>query len=132
MNSFRPTKSSQLAAGYDLRSAYDSLVPKRGKQLIKTDLTFVFPENCYGRLAPRSGLSWNHSIDVGAGVIDRDFTGNVSVVLFNHSDSDFVINRGDRICQLICEVILYTELKEISRVNETKRGSSGFGSSGIQ
>lgn len=131
-NAFPPHKSSQLAAGFDLRSAYNTIVPRRNRSLVHTDLSFVFPENCYGRLAPRSGLALHHFIDVGAGVIDRDYTGGVSAILYNHSDVDFVINRGDRICQLICEKICYPLLCETDRLDDTERGSSGFGSSGLK
>lgn len=67
-----------------------------------------------------------------AGVIDEDYRGNVGVVLFNHSDDDFHINEGDRIAQLICEKIYYPKLEEVSEMDDTTRGSSGFGSSGIQ
>lgn len=130
-NAFKPEKGSAFAAGYDLRSGYNYVVPARGKCLIKTDLSFIFPENTYGRVAPRSGLALNSFIDIGAGVIDRDYRGNVGVLLFNHSEKDFLVNRGDKIAQLICEVIVHPELIEITKLDETERGSKGFGSTGI-
>lgn len=129
---FPPQRCSPFAAGYDLKSPYDTIVPKHGKQLIKTDISIKLPDNSYGRIAPRSGLAWNHFIDVGAGVIDRDYTGNICVLLFNHSNYDFLVKRGDRIAQIICEVILYPDLYELSSVEKTDRGSKGFGSSGLQ
>lgn len=129
-NAFAPTKGSPLAAGFDLKSAYDIIIPKLGKNLVKTDLALKLPENCYGRIAPRSGLALNSFIDVGAGVIDRDYTGNIMVLLFNHSNDDFIVKRGDKIAQLICEVILYPKLIEITNLEATNRGDSGFGSSG--
>lgn len=131
-HAFPPQRSSSLAAGYDLRSAYNYVVPKFNRQLVKTDIAIKLPDQCYGRIAPRSGLAFHNFIDVGAGVVDRDYTGNVGVLLFNHSNEDFVIKRGDRIAQLICEVVLYPELCELSDLCETARGSNGFGSSGIQ
>lgn len=67
-----------------------------------------------------------------AGVIDEDYRGNVGVVLFNHSDQDFVVKKGDRIAQLICEVIYYPELLEVDSLTETKRANDGFGSTGTQ
>ncbi len=72
-----PVRGSALAAGYDLASAIDVVVPARGKAIVKTDLAVVIPEGCYGRVAPRSGLAWKNHIDVGAGVIDADYRGNV-------------------------------------------------------
>lgn len=65
-----------------------------------------------------------------AGVIDEDYRGNVGVVIFNHSDNDFVIKKGDRIAQLICERIYYPELVEVTNLSETKRADGGFGSTG--
>ena len=64
-------------------------MPKRGKALIATGLSFAIPEGSYGRIAPRSGLALKHSIDTGAGVIDSDYRGEVHVLLFNHSDQEF-------------------------------------------
>lgn len=64
-NAFAPSKGSGKAAGYDIKSAYDYIVPKRGKQMIDTDIKIELPEECYGRIAPRSGLAAKHSIDVG-------------------------------------------------------------------
>jgi len=77
-----PTRGSQGAAGYDLSSAYEGVVPARGKALLKTDLAIAVPHGTYGRVAPRSGLTWKNSIDTGAGVIDEDYRGNVGVGLF--------------------------------------------------
>ena len=59
--------------------------------------TIAIPEGCYGRIAPRSGLAVKNFINVGAGVIDADYRGEVGVVLFNHSDEDFKVKQGDRI-----------------------------------
>ncbi|XP_008558083.1 deoxyuridine 5'-triphosphate nucleotidohydrolase [Microplitis demolitor] len=129
---FAPIKGSALAAGYDLRSAYDYVIPARGKELVKTDIQIEVPKGTYGRVAPRSGLAWKHHLDVGAGVIDADYRGNVGVVLFNHSDENFKIAAGDRVAQLICEKIEYSELEELSSLNSTKRGEGGFGSTGLK
>ncbi|XP_046398381.1 deoxyuridine 5'-triphosphate nucleotidohydrolase-like [Ischnura elegans] len=124
-------KGSKDAAGFDLKSAYDYTIPSRGRALVKTDLQIELPRGCYGRVAPRSGLALKHGIDVGAGVIDADYRGNVGVVIFNNSDEDFVIKSGDRVAQLICEVILYPNVEEVNELNNTERGSNGFGSSGV-
>ena len=56
---------------------------------MKTDCAMAIPEGTYARIAPRSGLAWKHHIDIGAGVVDYDYRGNVGVVMFNHADSDF-------------------------------------------
>lgn len=129
---FAPTKGSQKAAGFDLKSAYEYTIPARGKQLVMTDIQVQLPEGCYGRVAPRSGLAVKNFIDVGAGVVDEDYRGNLGVVLFNHSANEFKVERGDRIAQFICERIFYPDLEEVSSLTETERGSGGFGSTGTQ
>ncbi|KAL2651623.1 hypothetical protein R1flu_019751 [Riccia fluitans] len=126
-----PSRGSALAAGYDLSSAHDSTVPARGKALIKTELSIAVPEGTYGRVAPRSGIAWKNSIDVGAGVIDADYRGPLGVILFNHSDVDFPIKAGDRIAQLILERIITPEVMEVDDLDSTIRGEGGFGSTGV-
>lgn len=81
--------------------------------------------------APRSGLAVKHSIGVNAGVIDADYRGEVKVLLLNHGDTDFVVQPGDRIAQLIIEKIATTTLKKVTEFSSTERGTSGFGSSGL-
>ncbi|XP_052097555.1 deoxyuridine 5'-triphosphate nucleotidohydrolase-like [Mytilus californianus] len=129
-NALSPTRGSKLAAGYDLYSAYDYKIPSKGKVCAMTDIQIALPEGCYGRVAPRSGLAAKHFIDVGAGVIDQDYRGNVGVVMFNFGEQEFVVNKGDRIAQLICERIYIPELEECENLNKTERGEGGFGSTG--
>jgi len=81
--------------------------------------------------APRSGLAWKQSIDVGAGVIDADYRGSVGVILFNHSDQGFEIKAGDRIAQLIVQKILTPQVLEVEDLDSTFRGVGGFGSTGV-
>ncbi|XP_020016156.1 deoxyuridine 5'-triphosphate nucleotidohydrolase, mitochondrial isoform X1 [Castor canadensis] len=125
-----PTRGSSRAAGYDLYSAYDYTVPSMEKALVKTDIQIALPSGCYGRVAPRSGLAAKHFIDVGAGVIDEDYRGNVGVILFNFGKEKFEVKKGDRIAQLICERIFYPEIEEVQVLDDTERGSGGFGSTG--
>ncbi|KAJ6739563.1 DEOXYURIDINE 5'-TRIPHOSPHATE NUCLEOTIDOHYDROLASE [Salix koriyanagi] len=130
-NAVLPSRGSRLSAGYDLSSASVAKVPARGKALIPTDLSIAIPEGTYARVAPRSGLTWKHSIDVGAGVIDADYRGPVGVILFNHSDVDFEIKVGDRIAQLIVEKIVTPDVMEVEDLDATVRGAGGFGSTGV-
>lgn len=76
-------------------------------------------------------MAHKHFIDVGAGVIDYDYRGNVGVILFNHSDAAFEVKRGDRIAQLILEKISMVAAVEVDELSSTERGSGGFGSTGI-
>jgi dUTP pyrophosphatase len=133
-----PTKGSALAAGYDLYSAIDISVPAKGKVLIPTNLSVAVPEGNYGRVAPRSGLAWKNFIDTGAGVVDADYRGEckvdiniVFVLLFNFNDVEFHVKEGDRVAQLIIEKITDTDVVEVEDLDDTNRGSGGFGSTGV-
>ncbi|TXG53126.1 hypothetical protein EZV62_022295 [Acer yangbiense] len=126
-----PSRGSPLAAGYDLSSATETKVPAGGKALVPTDLNIAIPVGTYARVAPRSGLAWKHSIDVGAGVIDADYRGPVGVILFNYSDADFEVKVGDRIAQLIIEKITTPDVLEVEDLDSTVRGEGGFGSTGV-
>ena len=123
-----PTRGSTGAAGYDLSAAKDCVVPARGKALVPTDLSIAIPSGTYARIAPRSGLAWKNSIDVGAGVVDEDYRGPVGIILFNHSDVDFNIKAGDKVAQLILEKIAIAEVEEVESLDETVRGDGGYGS----
>jgi len=126
-----PVRGSPLAAGYDLSSCEDKILPKGGTILVKTGLQIACPEGTYGRVAPRSGLAYKHSIDVGAGVIDADYRGEVGVILFNFGDKDFEIKEGDRIAQLVLEKIALADVEEVDELDDTVRGEGGFGSTGV-
>ncbi|MCJ8733029.1 hypothetical protein PDJAM_G00218270 [Pangasius djambal] len=125
-----PTRGSAKAAGYDLYSAYDYSIAPMDKAIVKTDIQIAVPAGCYGRVAPRSGLAAKHFIDVGAGVVDEDYRGNVGVVLFNFGKETFEVKKGDRVAQLVCERICYPDLQELKTLDETERGAGGFGSTG--
>lgn len=125
-----PTRGSAHAVGYDLYSVEDCCVPRNSRHLVGTGISIVLPVNVYGRVAPRSGLAVKHGIQVGAGVIDPDYTGEVKVVLFNQGDKDFEIKKGDRIAQLVLERCETPVVREVQSIEETTRGSGGFGSTG--
>ena len=131
-NAVLPVRGSGLAAGYDLASAEDIVVPARGKAIAKTDLAMAIPLGHYGRIAPRSGFSWKKHTDIGAGVIDADYRGNVGVVIFNHSDEDISVSQGDRVAQLIIEQISTPVVEDVEgELDDTQRGEGGFGSTGM-
>jgi dUTP pyrophosphatase len=129
-NAILPTRGSSGAVGYDIYSTDNVTIPPTHRALVGTGIAILLPEGVYGRVAPRSGLAVKHGIQVGAGVIDPDYTGEVKVVLFNHGDREFVIKEGDRIAQLVLERCDTPEVWEIGNLEETLRGSGGFGSTG--
>lgn len=128
-----PVRANDSDAGFDLSSAYEYTIPPLNRMLIKTDIAIAVPSGTYGRIAPRSGLAVKNGVDVGAGVIDSGYRGNVGVLLFNFSNEPFKIHPGDRIAQLILEKYDHTtplvQVKEFSKT-DTQRGTNGYGSSG--
>ena len=128
-----PKKGSALAAGYDLYCYIDKdiEIESMGKARIPTGISVQLPHNTYGRVAPRSGLTWNKFLDVGAGVVDEDYRGEILVILFNFSKENVIIKNGDKVAQLIVERIMPTEpvvYESEQELSETKRGGKGFGS----
>jgi dUTP pyrophosphatase len=132
-----PHKGSDRAAGYDLRAhSYAFVVdgkvgdtvkldddvvlviPANSRCLVKTGIAVAVPEGCYGRVAPRSGLALK-GIDIGAGVIDEDYRGEIGAILFNLNSEPFEVKKGDRIAQFICERIVYPELEEVNELDDT-------------
>ena len=134
-DSIVPKKGSPLAAGYDLfcYTDKDIIIESMGKSKIPTGISVQLPHNTYGRIAPRSGLTWKQFLDVGAGVVDEDYRGEILVILFNFSKDNVTIKNGDKIAQFIVERIMPTEpviYEPDQELSETKRGEKGFGSTG--
>jgi dUTP pyrophosphatase len=125
-----PARGSDGAAGYDISSIVDIVVPALDHRAVATGLAIRVPEGTYGRVAPRSGLAYKHGIDVLAGVIDEDYRGEVKVILYNTSDRDYIVRKGDRIAQLILEKIVTPDVAIVLELEDTERGVGGFGSTG--
>lgn len=117
-------------AGADLRAAEDGIIPARGKAAISTGISIALPEDYVGLVWPRSGLAFQKAIDCGAGVIDPQYRGEVRVLLFNHSDEDYPVKRGERIAQLLIQKVETAAFVQVDRLDDTQRGSAGFGSTG--
>jgi len=107
-----PTRGTELSAGYDLYACSDCVVHEGKRFVVPTGIRVKIPEGCYARIASRSGLTVKHGIEVGAGVIDRDYEGELRVVLFNHGNRPFHIKQGYRIAQLILERYEHCDLVE--------------------
>jgi dUTP pyrophosphatase len=125
-----PVQKTCDAAGYDLFSPISTTIEPQDKKLIALDIAIELPKGTYGRIAPRSGLAHKYFLDVGAGVIDRDYRGNICVLLFNFGQTPYHIKKGDRIAQLILEKICTVVVEEVTVLHESGRGSSGFMSTG--
>jgi len=126
-NAIIPIKGSELAAGYDLFSAESKIIPPLSRIVIHTGISIKTPEGTYGRIAPRSGLS-SKNIDIGGGVIDSDYIGEIKIIFINNNITEFEVKEGMKIAQLICEKICYPKLVIVDKLQTTQRGSNGFGS----
>lgn len=128
-----PKRGRPDDAGMDLFAAEDKLVLARSQAMIDTGVAFEMPSDCYGRVAPRSGLAAKNCMNVHAGVVDCTYRDSIRVILFNHSDADYQVKVGDRIAQIVFEKI-YTppelDVVPYEELTATVRGTGGFGSSG--
>ena len=131
-----PSRGSAMAVGYDLYPIEAGIVPAWGKTKIKIGIKISVPSGVYGRIASRSGLSDRANLEVGAGVIDADYQGELMVIIRNHSDADFAYTRETAIAQLILERCLIVSVKEVRSQEQlfgkTGRSDAGFGSTDSQ
>ena len=127
-----PARGSARVASYDLCAANNYVIPSWVKGTIETRLVVSLPPGTYAGIAPRSGLAIRNFINVGVGVVDSDYRGEIKVVLFNHTTKDFAIYAGDRVAQLMLERIETPQAKKVAALNDTNRGGGGFGSTGTK
>ena len=126
-----PTKATPDAAGWDLYSAENVVIPAGQWLAVETGIAVAIPEYHVGFIWPRSGLSVKHGIDVLAGVVDSDYRGGIAAVLVNHSDKPFEVDIGMRIAQLVVQRYEATQLQVVSELGRTHRDVRGFGSTGV-
>jgi dUTP pyrophosphatase len=127
-----PCRKTRGAAGFDLCAAADTVLPAHGFGAVGTGLALELPDRTEAQVRPRSGLAVKHGIGIlnSPGTIDADYRGEVRVVLFNTSDRDYQVRRGDRIAQIVFSVLTDVELVETNSLSETDRGTGGFGHTG--
>jgi dUTP pyrophosphatase len=99
---------------------------------VPTGLAIALPVGMEAQVRPRSGLARNHGVTVlnAPGTVDADYRGEVQVLLINHGDGPFVVTRGMRIAQLVIAEVVHVGLSEVDRLDQTPRGTGGFGSTG--
>lgn len=127
-----PYKSRESDAGYDLCCVEDVIVRAGERASVKTGVAVAIPEGYVGLIWPRSGLAVKNGIDVLAGVIDSGYTGEIVVCLLNTDtfyDNPFKFKKGDKIAQIIFQPYLTFDLQEVQSLENTDRGTKGFGSS---
>lgn len=125
-----PTRAHEFDAGLDIYSADDDVyIYPRSSELFDTGVHIQLPKNTVGFLKSKSGLNVNHSL-TSEGVIDCGYTGSIVVKLYNHSDRSYRVRKGDKISQLVILPCLLPELEVVDSLEDTERGTDGFGSTG--
>ena len=126
-----PTRAHDFDAGYDLYSRETKTVLPNSSQTFDTGVHVQLPIGTAGLLVSKSGLNVNHDI-TSTGLIDAGYTGSIVVKLYNnHTKSSYTVNKGDKITQLVVINISTPPVEIVDSLDESERGSNGFGSSGV-
>ena len=129
-----PSYKTKGASGVDLMACIEkSINLEPGKScLVPTGLSVAFPEDYEIQIRPRSGLAAKNNISIlnTPGTIDSDYRGEIKIILFNHSNENFIIKNNDRVAQMVLTPIIKMELEETNELPESIRGKGGFGSTG--
>lgn len=130
-----PSYETKQSAGMDLRANLDEPIVLKPLQraIVKTGLFMALPTGYEAQVRPRSGLAAKKGITVlnAPGTIDADYRGEIGVILVNLSNEDFEVKDGERIAQLVIAKHEQIEWVQVSELNETDRGTGGFGSTGV-
>ena len=128
-DAYTPVRGTPGSSGLDVFSPREVVISPRQDRLIALDLRFEIPEGYDLSVYNKSGVATKKKLDKGAELIDMDYRGNVHVHLFNHSDQDVLIQKGDKIAQLVMRSVWIGSCVEVPEIStETSRGSGGFGS----
>lgn len=131
----KPFYATADSAGADLLAAIhqDIVIPTGYRKLIPTGLKIELPQGFEAQIRPRSGLALHHGITVlnAPGTIDADYRGEVSVLLINHGEKPYTVQRGDRIAQMVISQVVQAHFKLGVLETQTTRGDAGYGSTGV-
>ena len=127
-----PSYAHPSDAGMDVRSVEDLTIAPGKRALVHTGLVMLLPPMYEAQVRPRSGLALKSGVTVlnTPGTIDSGYRGEVGVILANFGDADFPVKKGDKIAQIVVAPVTQPEIVETTEVDETDRGSGGFGSTG--
>ena len=129
-----PSYKTKGASGMDLMAFVKEkiVIKPQTSALIPTGLSVAFSEDYEIQIRPRSGLAAKNNISVlnTPGTIDSDYRGELKIIIFNHSNHDFIVNNNDRVAQMVLTPIAKIELEEANELPKTLRGEGGFGSTG--
>jgi dUTP pyrophosphatase len=129
-----PERATVHAAGFDLRACVDApvVIPPGGRALVPTGWAVAIPPGYEGQVRPRSGLALHKGVSLpnAPGTIDADYRGEIGVIMINHGDAPFLIDRGERIAQLVICRLPDVTVEIVDELPATARGAGGFGSTG--
>ena len=129
-----PSYKTKGASGMDLMAFVKEkiVIKPQSSALIPTGLSVAFSEDYEIQIRPRSGLAAKNNISVlnTPGTIDSDYRGELKIIIFNHSNHDFIVNNDDRVAQMVLIPVAKMELEEANELPKTLRGEGGFGSTG--
>ena len=127
-----PARATSGSAGMDVVAAADAVIEPMGRALIPTGFAVAVPEGYELQARPRSGLALKHGIILpnSPGTIDADYRGEIRVIMSNIGRAPYVIQRGERIAQMVVAPVTHVQWRETDSLNETDRGVGGFGHSG--
>jgi len=129
-----PAYATSGSAGCDLVAAVDATIELQPgeRNLVPTGIAIALPEGFEAQVRPRSGLALKHGVTVlnSPGTIDADYRGEVGVILINHGEAPFTVERGMRIAQMVVQPVRQVDWIEVASLSETERGAGGFGSTG--
>ncbi len=125
-----PIKKDDGDAAFDLYSYIPWVLRPNEWWPLPTGISLEIPFGYAGFVWPRSGMSANHGLDVLAGVVDSNYRGEINVVLNNTGIIDYIIEKGDRVGQIVIQQLPFFEVVEVEELSDTERGEDGFGSSG--
>ncbi|WOE75003.1 dUTP diphosphatase [Alterisphingorhabdus coralli] len=127
-----PQYETAGAAGMDVRAARDVIIPPGSTALVPTGFAIAIPEGYEVQVRPRSGLALKSGLTVAntPGTVDSDYRGELGIILINLGRVDFLVDRGERVAQIVAAPVQRARMVEVKELDETARGAGGFGSTG--
>lgn len=128
-----PNYAHSTDSGLDIYSIEDKVIKPNETALIKTGLTIELPKNTEAQIRPKSGIALKNSVTVlnTPGTIDEGYTGEIQVILINHGDRIYKVNKGEKIAQMVIIPVIRVEVEQVSELQDTSRSDNGFGSTGL-
>jgi len=128
-----PIYQTNGSAAFDLHSIEEKIIPPNNRTLVRTGLKIELPQGYELQIRPRSGLALKHGITVlnSPGTVDSDYRGEIGIILFNTTNNEFIVKKGDRIAQAVVNKVEIPKIIVVEKLNSTERGEKGFGSTGV-